>query len=300
METETGRKELFEDKFNYLLFGVLGTLLIITLYFVGGIFLEGFLSYIFPGLQAGLQSSIIQILLMLVPAVIAIGITPAGFGRLLNIGLGVNLKISAIAILGYLPLIIFYTSYSYLQDVYIAPYFEPYYTNIKDFITDAYSNIFRYSGPYGIIPAVFVAAIVPAISEELLFRGYFQGCLLQKLKPRNAILIASVVFAITHLNPISLLPLLMIGLYLGLSAYLTKNIIVPIVIHFINNFISVLVFYSPELESIDKAPEQIPLIYLILSMALSAAIIAIAIKYMITIRSGKKQKEGAGSDQPLM
>lgn len=296
MEYESGSGIGPDRQFNYLLFGILGTLGIIILYFSGGFFLEDSLNELLPGLTTGLISSIIQILLMLVPAIIAMKLTPTGISGLLMLGSDKNKQSCIIAIIGLFPLIVFIAGYSYLQDIYIAPSFQPYYDKIENLIDNAYKKIILIDGPTGIYQAIFFTAIVPAISEEILFRGFLFGALLQKLKPRTVIIISSVVFALVHFNPISLIPLLMIGTYLGISVYYTKSIMVPIIIHFINNLISVTALYNPALEEIDKNPGDIPLVYILVSMIVSLGLIIFIFRRLFIQRNTKN--EGAGFELP--
>lgn len=55
-----------------------------------------------------------------------------------------------------------------------------------------------------------------------------------------AIIISAALFSIIHLNPISFIPIFVIGLLLGTLFYKTNSILPSILLHFINNFIVVL------------------------------------------------------------
>ena len=86
----------------------------------------------------------------------------------------------------------------------------------------------------------FCIAIIPAVCEELFFRGY----LMQNIKENNskffAIIISALLFSIIHLNPISFIYIFILGLYLGHIFYKTGSIIPAMILHFLNNFIIVL------------------------------------------------------------
>ena len=81
-----------------------------------------------------------------------------------------------------------------------------------------------------------------AISPES-FRGFTQKSLEYAVKPFWAILITSFAFAIYHFNPYGLFALTILAAYLGFSAYQSKSILIPIILHFINNFISVVSYF---------------------------------------------------------
>ncbi len=90
---------------------------------------------------------------------------------------------------------------------------------------------------------ILVVSVTPAICEEVFFRGFTQKSLEYAVKPFWAILITSFAFALYHFNPYGLFALTILAAYLGYSAYQSKSIVVPIILHFINNFISVLTYF---------------------------------------------------------
>ena len=90
---------------------------------------------------------------------------------------------------------------------------------------------------------IFVVTIVPAFCEELFFRGFIQKSFELSIKPVWAILITSTAFAFYHFNPYGLLALIILASYLGFAAYQSKSILIPIIIHFLNNFVSVASYF---------------------------------------------------------
>lgn len=88
---------------------------------------------------------------------------------------------------------------------------------------------------FGIVSITIMAPLV----EELLFRGAIQGHLLRRgMKPTYAILIASAVFGIVHMNPIQIPFAFAIGLIFGWLYYRTGSVIPGMIGHFINNSIA--------------------------------------------------------------
>lgn len=89
-----------------------------------------------------------------------------------------------------------------------------------------------------------VMALLPAIGEELFFRGALQKVLLRiSGKPWLAIFVSSTIFALLHLTIFKIMPIFTLGLLLGTVYYLTKNLWYTIILHFLNNALAVLAFY---------------------------------------------------------
>lgn len=93
--------------------------------------------------------------------------------------------------------------------------------------------------PSWAVAFVLFIAIAPGFCEELLFRGYVQGRLLQRWRPTTAIVVTSVIFALMHITPHAVLVALPLGLWLGLIAWRTGSIFACIACHaFINGSVN--------------------------------------------------------------
>ena len=91
--------------------------------------------------------------------------------------------------------------------------------------------------------SIVLWAVIPAICEELLFRGViFQG-LLDKYKPVFAMLIGGALFMLMHGSLQQTLYQFILGVLLCLVYYLTKNIFYPMLVHFLNNAIVIFCDY---------------------------------------------------------
>ncbi len=72
-----------------------------------------------------------------------------------------------------------------------------------------------------------------AISEELMFRGFIQGAFGRWMRGASAVVLTSFLFMVLHILPLP--SFAVAGLVLGLTALSTRSIVVPVVIHFLNN-----------------------------------------------------------------
>ena len=107
------------------------------------------------------------------------------------------------------------------------------FLDLPDMMQETFRGMSR--NVFGILSITIMAPLV----EELLFRGAIQGYMHQKgMKPLHAILIASAIFGIVHMNPIQIPFAFAIGLIFGWLYYRTGSLVPGIVGHFINNSIA--------------------------------------------------------------
>lgn len=100
---------------------------------------------------------------------------------------------------------------------------------------------------------IFAVAVAGPILEELLFRGTVEKMLLKQYNPQKAILLSALIFGVFHLNPAQIVPAFLIGLMLGWVYYKTASLIPCILIHIINNSLSVyLSLRYPDAENLSQ------------------------------------------------
>lgn len=105
---------------------------------------------------------------------------------------------------------------------------------------------------------LFLIAIIPAIGEEMFFRGVIQKKLKNILRnPHIAILITSFIFSAIHMQFFGFLPRFFLGMVLGYLFYYSGNLWMPIIAHFINNALAILLMYLPFAKKIDMDISQL-------------------------------------------
>lgn len=84
---------------------------------------------------------------------------------------------------------------------------------------------------------LFVAAfaLVPALCEEIAFRGFVLCGLHHGVRPRNAVLLSSFFFALFHLNVFLFLPTFLLGVALGMLTVRSRSLLPAILFHFLHN-----------------------------------------------------------------
>jgi len=92
-------------------------------------------------------------------------------------------------------------------------------------------------------PLLFLTmAVVPAITEEFFFRGLLQGTL-QRVLPHKRwlpIILSAGIFALFHGAIVGFPSRMLLGLMLGYLAVDSRNLRLPILLHFLNNTLALL------------------------------------------------------------
>lgn len=89
------------------------------------------------------------------------------------------------------------------------------------------------------ILCIFLLAVVPAIGEELLFRGMILHGLRSRFNDVVSVLLSGLMFALMHGNLQQLVYPFILGVIMGWIVLRTGSLISSILVHFINNFLVV-------------------------------------------------------------
>jgi len=101
-------------------------------------------------------------------------------------------------------------------------------------------SFFSETGVARFLVLTLVIALLPAIAEEMCFRGTIQNTLAQtNLGPIGAIIISGLTFSLVHFEFNNFLAIWCMGLVLGYLYYFSGSIWVNITAHFFNNFLMV-------------------------------------------------------------
>jgi len=122
-------------------------------------------------------------------------------------------------------------------------------------LTKAFMQV---NGTGGIILNIFMIAILPAVGEELIFRGILQKLFTELTgKAIWGILISATLFSAMHLQFKGFLPRFALGVLFSYLLIWTGSLWLPIIAHFINNLIAIIGYtliykgtLPPETESI--------------------------------------------------
>lgn len=192
-----------------------------------------------------------QILFILLPALVFSRLFYTDVTKFLRIKIP-NWKEVLLFTIGIAILTVLLQNYLYIQNYFIDQLANsiPILKSFKDlldtlnaYVEKTYGSLLKANSVYEGILIVFVVAVVPALSEEAMFRGLVQRSFEMKMKPFYAALITAIFFGANHFNPYGLIPLIILGLYFGFAAYMSGSIIIPIILHFLNNFTAVMLYF---------------------------------------------------------
>ncbi|MGB8192781.1 MAG: CPBP family intramembrane glutamic endopeptidase [Chitinophagaceae bacterium] len=138
--------------------------------------------------------------------------------------------------------------------------------------------------PADLLINMVIVALLPAIGEELFFRGALQN-ILEKWtqRPVIAIGIASFLFALLHGTFFKFLPIFVLGITLGVLFYVTRNLWYSIFFHFLNNALALVASYYAQRNEFMKrlADDDLKLNW---SIALISLALTVALFYFLRKR----------------
>jgi membrane protease YdiL (CAAX protease family) len=92
---------------------------------------------------------------------------------------------------------------------------------------------------------LFVIALIPAVGEEFLFRGVIQrGLTKWKNNPHFGIWISAFLFSALHMQFLGFVPRFLIGGFFGYLFLWSGSIWLPVIAHFINNALAVVLIFT--------------------------------------------------------
>jgi membrane protease YdiL (CAAX protease family) len=153
---------------------------------------------------------------------------------------------------------------------------------ILKFETDAngqMKNILSMKSPVDLLMTVLLVGALPAISEELFFRGILQKLFIQIFRSAwPGIIFTAFLFSAFHMQFMGFIPRMALGVILGALYWYSGSIYTSMLGHFIFNSINVFLIYY-KVADLDSNTTSISLGYLLIGLA-SLIIIIFLIKYL--------------------
>ena len=126
----------------------------------------------------------------------------------------------------------------------------------------------KVDGISGLMFNIFMIAVLPALGEELMFRGVIQRIFSDWTKNYHwGIWISAFLFSALHMQFYGFLPRMALGAMFGYLLVWTGTMWVPILAHFVNNLMGVLGYFligkgvlSKDIEEWGTGSEQFPLV----------------------------------------
>src|ERR1035437_8460140 len=146
-------------------------------------------------------------------------------------------------------------------------------------LTEAIMNMVS---PVDLIVNIIVIALLPAVGEELLFRGALQNVLIEWTKKTHlSVWITAILFSALHAQFFGFLPRMLLGVVLGYLYIWSGSLWLSMLFHFLNNGLAVLFSYLIGKGTISETAETVgagntPIYFVALS-----AIVSVGLMYVI-------------------
>lgn len=95
----------------------------------------------------------------------------------------------------------------------------------------------------GLFANIFLIAFIPALGEELFFRGALQRIFQNKKNAIMAIWLTAFIFSAIHFQFYGFVPRFLLGAFFGYLLVWSGNLWLPVLAHFINNAVAVVFYY---------------------------------------------------------
>jgi membrane protease YdiL (CAAX protease family) len=228
---------------GFFLYQILGSLLTILIF---GLDLESI-----PVNSLRLMTMAGQILFILLPALLFAKWIYSDVGKIIRIRKP-DLKELGLFITGIVILTPLLQAFLYIQNYYLDFFaknssfinsVKSFFDSLNEMVEKTYGNLLSASNIFEFALVVIVVAIVPALSEETMFRGFIQRSFELRYKKYYGAIITAIFFSLYHFNPYGLIPLFILGAFFGFAAYKSKTLLIPMFLHFLNNFSAVSLYH---------------------------------------------------------
>lgn len=142
---------------------------------------------------------------------------------------------------------------------------ETWMKNTEEKAAELTELFLKVDGIPGLLFNIFMIAVLPAIGEELLFRGVIQRIFTRwTLNSHWGIWIAAILFSALHMQFYGFIPRMLLGALFGYLLLWSGSMWLPIAAHFVNNAVAVIGMYmidkgtiKPEFEEIGSTGDSV-------------------------------------------
>lgn len=141
-------------------------------------------------------------------------------------------------------------------------------------------QVLDYHHTGGLILNLCIFAILPAVCEELFFRGFLQNRLSLDLNPHLAIWISAMIFSFVHFQFLAFFSRMVLAALLGYFFYVTGNLLASMIAHFFYNFLMIILTWMSTSNGLTESgfvngTEELPWTVVLLSLVSTGILLAI-------------------------
>jgi membrane protease YdiL (CAAX protease family) len=129
---------------------------------------------------------------------------------------------------------------------------------------------------------LLILAVMPALGEELVFRGLIGRGLIARKGIVLGVLWTSILFSVVHGNPVQAVGVFFVGVMCHVAYLATRSILAPMLLHFLNNTLPVIALKNLAQHPADDpaaADALVSNVHPLIAVAAMAAVAAIAVLF---------------------
>ena len=169
----------------------------------------------------------------------------------------------------------------------------------EDSLKELTQYLTKFNSVGELVLGLLIFALIPAIGEELVFRGIVQKQLIRWIKnPHAGIWVTAIIFGAIHLQFYGMLPRTLLGALLGYLYWWSGNIWVPILGHFMNNGFTVFMLYLVQQRNIDfdvESTEAMPVSTILFSLLVTALLLTFLQRQCKAYQTSDTQNTATGA-----
>jgi hypothetical protein len=170
-------------------------------------------------------------------------------------------------------------------------WFEQYASSKEGELEILTRYITSFQNSWHFLLGLVIIAVLPAIGEELLFRGLIQNLFASAVKnPHLAIWIAAGIFGAIHLQFYGLVPRILLGALFGYLYFWSGHLSIAMLAHFINNGFTLALLYVSQIGWIEYDPASHentpPMLVVLLFLVVVSGLLLLFKNYFRTSANG--------------
>lgn len=135
------------------------------------------------------------------------------------------------------------------------------------------------------VPGLLLMALLPAVCEEVMYRGYMFTAFKNRMSLPKAIIIVSLLFGVSHMSMIKIVPTALLGAALAYMIYKSGSIVTSALIHFLNNAFAVFtLYYGDKVSFLSDETMTMPMLVVMVAIAVVGIPVGV-----ILLRGNKNQ-----------
>ena len=205
-----------------------------------------------------LEQGVAQLLLFFFPALLFVTLYKGNAASYLSLHFyGRQWLLAGVAMVVFLLLVPINDWITWWNDQWNLGSLEEEMRNLTNASKTTFETMLSLTSVGDLLLQLLVVALVPAVCEELFFRGALQQTLCQWFGNNHvAILFASLIFSLAHGDIYGLVPRFVLGLLLGYFFCLSGSLLVNVAAHFFNNALIVVLYFLYHKGSIATSPDS--------------------------------------------